>query len=301
MFDMKRKTMKKGRYYLGRVIKIGELTQEKLMQALLDPPIIEAGQFDWTITDFIDGRDSKTPYIFGRLSKYAKEGIIKVVDESSRSQVDSRTENLLEASSPFVYLPTYSGIAYLPVWNGIQEQLFRKRFQKIIEEAYDNFFIECKIDSITDYEAFSKRLESIDKFTEISAKVYPPNPLFGRMWEDLHEYVKRRKASSVAVKETSSKANGLSTKIADIVKEIMKNPEREINFKPEITDAAILMAADGYGTGKIVGFEDGEEVIIKTSDSQKSFLFDKNPAVKELVKIAEREFKKIVKERDMKH
>lgn len=293
--------MRRGRYFLGRVIKIGELTQEKLMNTMLSAPIVEIGQFDWTITDAEDGREAKTPYVFGKLSKYAKDGQVKIVDESSRSQINTYAPNLLEASSPFVYLPEYSGIAFLHVWNGIQEEVFGKRFQRIIEEAYDRFFVGCEIEPVADYTAFSKKLESIDRFTEIYAKVYPPNPLFGRLWGSLNEYVKKRRASDVSVKETSGNATGISTQVAQLVREIMKDPQYEPNFVPDITDAAILMAADGYGSGRITGYEGETEVIIRTSDSQKSFLFNKEPSVSELVKTVEIQFRQISIERDMDH
>ena len=46
------------------------------------------------------------------------------------------------ASSPFVYLPDYSGIAFLHVWNAIQEDLFPKGFCSLIEAAYQNFWCD---------------------------------------------------------------------------------------------------------------------------------------------------------------
>ena len=116
--------MRKGRYYLGRVVKTN-LDQEQLMDTIVNPPTVSIGKFDWTITDVIDCRDDKFPYVFGKMSKYAKEGHAKVIDEIQKSQVEADVPNLLEASSPFVYLPEFSGIAFLHVWNGIWEaQIF---------------------------------------------------------------------------------------------------------------------------------------------------------------------------------
>ena len=54
----------------------------------------------------------------------------------------------------------------------------------------------------------------------------------------------------------------------------------------DITDAAMLMAADGYGHGKIIGEQNGEEVVIRTSDTHKSFLFAKEPDPSELAEAA---------------
>lgn len=70
------------------------------------------------------------------------------------------------------------------VWNGIQEELFPRRFKTIIEKTYENFFVDCSIEPVSDYKAFREKLGSLERFTEIFAKVYPPNPLFGRLWGD---------------------------------------------------------------------------------------------------------------------
>ena len=293
--------MSNGRYYLSRVIKLGDLNQEKLINALSNSPIVEVGKFDWTITDVVDGRNESIPYIFGKLSKYAKVGHIKKVDESTRTQIDASTDNLLEASSPFVYIPEFSGIAFLHVWNNIQEEIFIRRFKVIIEAAYDNFFVGCELEPVIDYRAFASKLKTINRFTEMSAKVYPPNPLFGRLWSSLNTYIKDRNAADIAIKETSYSNNGVKTDIVDLVNNIMNNPNYEPKKSPDITDAAILMAADGYGRGKVVGYENDTLVIVKTSESQKSFLFDKEPNPTLLMKEAYKQFESVSKERDMKH
>lgn len=90
------------------------------MNAITNAPIITIGKFDWTITDIEDNRRDSLSYVFGKLSKYAKDGHAKVIDEISKSQINTDVPNLLEASSPFVYLPECSGIAFLHVWDGIQ-------------------------------------------------------------------------------------------------------------------------------------------------------------------------------------
>ena len=173
--------MRRGRYYLGRVVKIN-LDQATLMDAISNAPTTSIGKFDWTITDVVDNRNSEFPYIFGKLSKYAKEGHAKVIDEINRSQIEADVPNLLEASSSFVYLPECSGIAFLHVWNGIQEDVFPRRFKSVIEAAFDGFMVACDVEPISDYRAFTSRLKKLNHFTEFSATVCPPNPLFGRLW-----------------------------------------------------------------------------------------------------------------------
>lgn len=271
------------------------------MDAIVNAPTVSIGKFDWTITDIVDYRNEPLPYIFGKLSKYAKDGHVKVIDEVNRSQVKADTPNLLEASSPFVYLPNYSGIAFQYVWNGIQEDVFPRRFKTIIEAAYDNFFVNCDIDSVSDYRAFTSRLKKLERFIEFSASVYPPNPLFGRLWGSLNDYIVSRNASEITIKEQTSKPKGLISNIIELMERIIEQPLFQPDKIPDIGDAAILMAADGYGRGKVVGIEKGEEVIIKTSDTQKSFLHSKEPIAEELAIKADAKFAKISKERDMKH
>lgn len=291
----------RGRYYLGRVLKIN-LTQKDLMDAIVSPPVITKGKFDWTITDCIDARGDDIPFVFGKLSKYAKDGHANVVDERSRSQVKADVPNLVEASSPFIYLPEFSGIAFLHVWNGIQEDVFPRRFKSIIEDVFDGLMVSCEIDPLADYTEFTQKLRNISILTEMSATVSPPNPLFGRLWGELNEYISKRNASEVTVKESSSKLSGIKSRLIDLMDGIMKSHDYIPDAPADIGDAVILMAADGYGRGKVRGMsEDGEEVEIKTSDTQKSFLFSKDPNPYELAKRVKDIFAKTSVERDMKH
>lgn len=293
--------MRRGRYYLGRVLKLGELDQRRLVYALREPMTISVGQFQWTFTDTVDMSESNENFIFSRLAKYSQEGHVTIVDTDTKSQRDAIAENLLVASSPFVYLPEFSGIAYLHVWNGIDEGVFRRRFKDLIEEAYDKFFVNCEIEPIADYRAFVSKLKALDKFSEIRAKVHPPNPLFGDLWADLHEYIKSRNANEVQIAEKSDDNKGLSTELIDLINAIVEKRVNKVTKPASLTDAALLMAADGYGSGKVVGETGSESVIIRTADTQKSFLFDKEPEVKELVEEARKRLASVSKERDMQH
>lgn len=286
---------------MARVIKLGELNQTKLLDAIINAPTVAIGQFEWTITDVLDMRESGAPFVFGNLVKYSKDGKVKVVDEAAKHQLQAPARNLLEASAPFVYLPQHSGLAFLHVWNGIQEDVFPRRFKAIIEAAYDNFFVDCTVEPITDYRAFIQKLHNLEKISELSAKVHPPNPLFGRLWESLDRYVKERHADEVLVREKTEQKNGLSTQLLTLMESILENKNYQPEQPPAITDAAILMAADGYGSGKAVGIEGGHEVVVRTSESQKSFLFEKEPEPESLAKAAQNQFERVSSERDMKH
>lgn len=294
--------MQRGRYYMGRVIKLGELNQERLLNAICKAPTIEVGEFEWTITDVVDNRNIENPYIFGNLSKYSRQGKVKIVDEVKKHQRNATAENLLEASAPFVYLPNFSGLAYLHVWNGIQENIFPRRFKSIIEAAYDRFFVDCTIEPLADYREFLHKINNLKKITELSAKVHPPNPLYGRLWGSLNDYITKRQADEISIKEKSEKASGLETNIQELIKKIIENPKYQPQKTVEVTDAAILMAADGYGSGKVTGLDARSHlVVIKTSDSKSSFLFNKEPEHDSLAKISKENFERLSDERDMRH
>ena len=256
----------------------------------------------------MDGRNGELKFVFGKLAKYSAEGHVTIVDPAKKSQLDALAPNLLMASSPFVYLPDYSGIAFLHVWNGIQEDLFAKRFCSLIEAAYQNFFVDCQVEPVADYRAFVEKLDNLDRITEMSAKVHPPNPLFGHLWGSLKDYIIHRNAGEISVREKKTDGEGIKTELRELMRELLAGPpDAPLAAKPiesaqvDITDAAMLMAADGYGHGKVIGEQKGEEVIIRTSDTHKSFLHAKEPDPAELAKAAAKLFKAISNERHMEH
>ena len=69
----------------------------------------------------------------------------------------------------------------------------------------------------------------------------------------------------------------------------------------DITDAAILMAADGYGNGKVVGREHKSTIVIRTSETHRSFLFSSTPSPSDLFDETYKHLEKIAKDRDMRH
>lgn len=292
---------RRGRYYLSRVVKLGQLTQETFCDALIESPVWAAGKFAWNITDVVDARKEKQSFIFGKLAKFSIKGHVPLVDLEARKQYDAEAKNLLIASSPFIYLPDYSGFCYMHVWNDIQEDIFPRRIKAIVEKAHNNFFAECEIEPIVDYRAFSAKLKQIARFTELSAKVHPPNPMFGKLWGPLKEYVKNRNASEVAVRESSTLPAGVKTELPKFVDSVLTGKVKDFTGQLAITDAAMLMAADGYGSGKVIGDVDGEEVVIRTSETQKSFLFEKEPKPTLLAAKVRELFEKIKAERKMGH
>ena len=297
--------IRKGRYFLSRVVKIN-LSQRNLIDAICNPAIIKVGKYNWTITDMVDKRDDESlPFIYGRLVKYADD-TQDVVDEYNHTQGQSMTANLVKASSPFVYLPRFSGLCFLHVYNGIESETFPRRFKKIIEDTrnlkYNDLLIECDVDAISDYASFRNKIIMIKKITQIEATVSPPNPLFGRIWKSLKETLEKRNTSTLRINEESEKREGLKTNLHDLVNGIEKNNISDYKKEVALPDAAILMAADGYGIGKVAGEDNNGEIIeVRTRDVQKSFLFEKDPSPDFLARKANEEFIKVSEERKMEH
>lgn len=294
-----------GRYYLGRVHKMGRLSDQLIAQAIQTPATVHGRRYSWTITDAeICMEANRCVFVFGKFSKYLPEGSVTVVDESQRAQDQRPEPNLLTATSPFVFLPEFSGIAFLHVWNQIEIETFTRRFCQVIQESFDNFFVSCEIEPISDLRSFVAKLRSIDSFLEISAKVHPPNPLFGRAWRDLREYIDRRRADELKLHEKTGEDGQLTTQLVEHVEGLLTQTSDE-PYEPsrpiDITDAALLMAADGYGKGKIIGRERETQIIIRTTDTQSSFVFPKMPDPCELYEEARQRLSAMNRERSLGH
>ena len=295
--------IKDGKYYLGRVIKLGTLNQDKLIEAMKYPVTSLYGKYAWTFTDVIEKYDQNgKQYIFGKLSKFLPEGEITKVDTSTHFEYTQKEKNLSISSSPFVYLREYSGIAFLHVHNQIEQKFFIKRFREIINEKYENFFVDCKIEMISDIKSFSDKLSAIDKIFKIQAKISPPNPLFGPLWEPLKKYLEERNADIMEIVEDAKLGSELNTNLPEYIQYVTVDDENKLkNFHLPIGDAAILMAIDGYGDGTIRGKQNGETISIKTSESNINFVFTKDPNPEELYEKALELLGKITHDRHMKH
>lgn len=295
---------KKGTYYAGRVIKLGSLDQKMLMAALRNPASIIRRRNAWTFIDIDEYNQSGHHYIFGRLSKYAPEAEVGVVDEPTRSEKKQIEPNLLIASSPFVYIPEHSGIAFLHVSNNIDAPTFMRRFSEVIEETHQRFFVSCNIELVSDLKTFAAKLASLDGIFKINARISPPNPLFSPLWKSLEQYLRDRNTDRMTIVEDAPVSEALHTDLPKIVEATAEQTESE-PFTPDeplaVGDAAILMAADGYGLGTILGKRDDETVVIKTSETALNFTFDKTPDPFGLYIKALTIFTKIQEQRHMEH
>jgi hypothetical protein len=108
----------------------------------------------------------------------------------------------------------------------------------------------------------------------------------------------------MVVREDSKSKESLNTNLPAIVEAVANQPEGQPYIPredPPIGDAAVLMAADGYGTGHIKGLREGSVVYIRTADTSRNFTFDKDPKIEELFIEALHIFRTIQNERHMVH
>lgn len=295
---------RKGTYYTGRVLKLGTLDKDGLIRAIKDPVPVRYRSNEWS---FLDVEEIKLPgrhYITGKLGKYAPDGEVGVVDRATNSTAVKLEPDLLVASSPFVYIPDHSGIAFLKVPGQIEQRTFHKRFASIVVSYFGGFFVNCEIDPLTDLKTFSSKISSLSSIFKIEAKVSPPNPLFGPLWKSLKDYLEMRNADRLNLMEDAPVSQRLNTDIPELVSSVASQTEAEAfipSFEVSIGDAAILMAADGYGIGKIRGIRQDEVVVIRTDETTLSFEFDADPPHEELYLKALSVFEGVQAQRHMEH
>ena len=294
---------RKGRYFIGRIHKGGVLTSADVIAAIRNPTVVVKGKYSWTITQIHEGVVGDSSYIAGTLTKYEDHGEVAVIDDSEKIEKIMGAPGLIAARSPFVFFDNFSGFAYLHVWNAIEEDTFRRRMSELIAAKYDNFFVECEIDPISDISEFSLKVRKLKRIVYVSAKVHPPNPLFGACWANLKNYLFERRTQTLHIKEEGDKDSlGLNTRVPEVIARIESHEDLDLPVPLSLTDAALLMATDGYGKGKVVGLDtNGSEVVIHTSETQKSFLFNKEPNVQLFAEEAFRQLEIISNERKMVH
>lgn len=294
---------KVGTYYLSRVIKHGILDTDKLLDAILNPIPIAAYGHAWTFIDAKVIHKNNSDFIYGKLCKYSPEAEVTIIDPDKSREVRQEEPNLSVASSPFVYIPEYSGIAFLRVSNHIEPKTFMKRFGTLIDRKYYSFFVKCEVEPIADLRSFAVKLSKLNGIYSISANVSPPNPLFGPLWEELKIYLEKRRTDKMKIQEDSLDDRMIETNLPSIMKKVADSVEEKsfLDQKLDIGDAAILMAADGYGSGYVKGKKGGDFITIRTSETIKNFPFLKDPKPESLFEKANKLFKKIKEDRHMRH
>lgn len=297
------------RFYLGRVIKLGRIDEAAVEAALVDPVSVRRGTSVYTFTDIVVERDgASTKFIYAKLAKYTPQGSVDVVNPKEHVALPADVPNLLVAASAFIYLPAFSGIAYQHVWNKIARDQFEGAFGDLVTQKHEAFFAKSTIEPISDFRTFVQRVALLNKVYRIKADVRPPNPLFGPAWKSLLDYIKARNLGEVKVDESAADNRGVNTSLPVIAAsadrgDLDENRMVEISESTNggITDAAVLMAADGYGRASVEGERANRKVVVRTSDNQVQFSFEGEPQPTELYEKSKEILARIDEERYLKH
>jgi hypothetical protein len=275
-----------------------------VIASIREPKTVNWWSNGWSFLDVSEGEIRGVKFVCAKLSKFNPEGEVVIADTDSNQEIVQSEPNLRLASSFFIYIPSVSGIAFAKVANHIDEFQFPRRFCQIVNETHDNFFVDCQIKMISDLQTFAAKLVSLDGIEKIAATVHPPNPLFGPLWEPLKEYIRKRRTSKMTLSEKAAVGESLSTDLPKHVAEAAKQTS-EHQYKPRdplaVGDAAILMAADGYGSGIVQGRRANERVVIRTSETVKNFSLKSEHSNEELFLEAYRILKEIEDFRHMEH
>ncbi len=285
-----------GTYLLARVHKAGELTDQVIFDSILNPKPILVRKNAWTFIRVI----GFNRFIYGELVKYEPDGEVTIIDDGVGTENQKKEPNLKKASSPFVFIPEFSGICFMKASRQITERNFGKRFSKIIRETNDDFFVECEVEMIADLQGFIEKLSVFTSIERIYAKVFPTNPLFGHYWKSLDEYLKKRNTNTLKIDETSYLDESIQTNLSSVAAQILSGAIEETD-NVDITDQALLLAIDGYGSAIVEGSEKKVYRKLDTSMTTKNFQFSREPEPVELYKKAYEEFAQINKERGLSH
>lgn len=298
---------RKARYYLARVNKLGLLNNKLLIEAVTNPVIAKSYGKHFTFTEIYHAPESK--FVFAHLSKFEPEGEVPVVRVEEHAEGVDSMPGLLVATSPFVYIPEFSGLAYQQVWNKLERQTFHRVFGQLVEEKHDRFMVECVVEALSDLRTFVMRLAAMEVIKKMRASVHPPNPRFSPLWKSLSDYLADRRAGELQVEEESGTEAGLRTPLIEIAEEALALPDDAHKAVEEaadpqrssVTDAAVLMAADGYGHASIEGIEEGRKAIVRTKETQISFDFDREPEPEDLYEQARTRLSALSESRGLRH
>jgi hypothetical protein len=281
-----------GTYYISRIEKAPQADWGEIDAAITNPVIIDKGKYKYAIVDH--SVIIKEKVMFGKMVKYQEIGINELVNETKMTVERTEIPRRIVASSPFIYSAANAYIAYLHVWNNIRDDDFRTIFDQLIRQGAP--VSGFRLNPITNEEMFVSRIKQFDKIYEMKTRVVPPNPLFGPLWEEIKEYLKRRKLREIRQKEACERQNSLASRLLEIIDNRNIDPN-QVDFG----DKLMLMAMDGYGEGTIKGQVGKATRKVKTSDARESFEFDKEPQPSELAQKAESEYSRIKTNRDWVH
>jgi hypothetical protein len=293
------------RFHFSRITKEGTLDTAGIVAAMEKSISIESRKFAWTIVDVelnseVEYRNKVYPYVSGFLAKYDPDAVVKVINEKMR-QVELLNEpNLERASSLFVYFPSEEMFVHHHVWNEVRPRDFRLHMAELIAGFHRKFFVDCELHAVSDYSQFVHKLAQLEEVTELRARVRPPNPLFSPFWGDLKDYLEKRRLRQLNIREVAKTGSAVPTQAPEIARQIEADDVVE-ETPALIGDAAVLMAADGYGVAEVTGVRKTRVVIVGTSDNALQMKLEADSSPADVASAGIREILRIQRSRRLKH
>jgi len=287
-------------FYFARINKFGSTTTEEVLDAIRSPIAIEDGKFKWSIIDIEYNSVTNAHYIYGKLAKYWMETDVKTVNEAVKQTENKNEPNLIQTESTFIILPDHAGIAFSAGTSGITKEAFLDIFPRLINFVIqkNEVFKGIEIEPISDTRTFHSKILEFSSIQEIKAKVRPSNPQFSPLYEDLQKYLKERNSANISIEESSDPTNGLLSKLQESIKKVIG----KLKLSPiPITDAAVIMAADGYGRAEVTGINNEQPLTITTYSTIVSLRAALSILPAQLFLIIDRRFRLIKKQRNIEH
>lgn len=297
------------KFFVGRMHKPDDITWPDFLHLTQNSKTLNETLKKWAITDlstFVSERGES--FWHGHLTCYDSSGQVSVVDEDARKHASAPQPNLILASAPFVFLPDEAAIAYAPGIGRFSESLFRAKFCQVLGATRNSPLDEFEINVISDVRSFIERLGTVVEVTSIGVELLPPNPLYSVYWKPLFEYLSQRRLRKLRLEERVRKGESIPTElkslklpalspkawegedddkiVADSLQEEPTNQPNQTVGPSKVssqTDAALLMAADGYGDGTVSGLDMRRKPItIHTRSSAMTVMVPSPPAPQQI-------------------
>jgi len=287
-------------FYLARINKFGRTSTEEVLDAIRSPVVIKDGKFKWSIIDIEYNSVTNAHYIYGKMAKYWMETDVKTVNEAAKQTENKNESNLIQTESTFIILPEHAGIAFSAGSSGISKELFFEIFPKLINSVIqqNEVFKGIEIEPISDTRTFHNKILEFTSIQELKAKVRPSNPQYSPLYEDLQKYLKERNSSNISIEESGDSGQGLLSKLQESIKKVLG--KRKLSPIP-IADAAVIMAADGYGKAEVTGINNEQPLTITTYSTIVSLRLSLSILPANFFITIDRRFKLIKNQRNIEH
>jgi len=245
-------SIKTQRYYFGRLNIISAYTGSKkdfLVQGLNSDVLLFIRNYNWGFFEVEVIQDEEEEYLSGFLVKYRPLDPSEFVNVETREIQEQEVRDRITAKSCF-FLHIRTGVVAYQVTTDINDNLFRENFCKLLQQAYDNLFIDTEIQAINQEETFFEAIKSFNSIRKISIYLHPSNPSSRDIWKSVDERLKRLDLENYTeIYKSKSESRSLN----------IENDE-EINSK-------LHMANDGYGKAKVTGKKGEDYETITTGDT----------------------------------